>query len=173
MPFDMRRAGSISEKSAWSFKRDAGNYFVSSRDEARRHSAKYRHARQSETGSPATNKKAGAVVGSGLVSSVSSVRAYAEVSCDTAQSLARQSLVGLRGDYGGLSGLLLLRRRCLDRVAAAGIANHDRCVFIGSGGVRDMIVAREHGRGTSEKEGGEENGRLHERPLKWRNEHAP
>ena len=51
-------------------------------------------------------------------------------------------------------------------MAAAIVAYHGGCVFVGSGGVRRVIVARERrGRG-SESQSGKEDGRLHGWPLK-------
>jgi len=85
-----------------------------------------------------------------------------------AQRLAtrRRSLVGLRRNHGRLGGLFLLRRRRLQRMAAAVVAYHGGSVFIGSGGVRCVIVARERRRRGSESQSGKEDGRLHGWPLK-------
>jgi hypothetical protein len=84
----------------------------------------------------------------------------------------RRLFVALRGDHGRLGGLLLLRRRCLQRVAAAGVANYDRRVFVSGGGVGGVIVAGENGRSASDSQSGEKDGRLHGWPLKWLDEQA-
>jgi hypothetical protein len=72
--------------------------------------------------------------------------------------------ISLRGNDGRLGRRLLLCGRCFKRAASAAVADHGRRTF-SSGRVGGVIIASEYRRCTSEKQGGEQHGRLHGWPL--------